>query len=237
MAVVYWKIQMARKTNTTVKAPAKAARSFQRSWMRLPRKRGYDVAGGGGATHGGGVSAPTSIAMPLLPLDWPQPYRAAGASGSGYRSPSRSSRSRAPVLPLRCRTADSDAVVIADGAVLGQQGDGRGEGRGVDAGEPLLQGSARARSDAEQRLDDQALDGASVEQAAQPGSDGLAAQRPDHAVVEGEGVLGSHLTGRESQVTAVVAGTEDRDALGARVSRRGGDLDVAGDDEQDAVRR
>ena len=40
VAVVYWKIQMARKTNTTVKAPAKAARSFQRSWMRMPRKRG-----------------------------------------------------------------------------------------------------------------------------------------------------------------------------------------------------
>ena len=33
VAVVYWKIQMARKMNTTVKAPAKAARSFHRGWM------------------------------------------------------------------------------------------------------------------------------------------------------------------------------------------------------------
>ena len=85
VAVVYWKIQMARKTNTTVKAPAKAARSFQRSWMRMPRKRGYDV-GGGACGVGGGRGVSTDVdGHSAPPLDWAQPYRpgreSAGATG------------------------------------------------------------------------------------------------------------------------------------------------------------
>ena len=151
----------------------------------------------------GAVPVPISIAMPLLRLI-ERNGTVCWRSRSDYKSPSRSSRSRAPVLLLRCRTAESTPSVSRMAPSWASRAMDEARVAASTPGSRSCRAARVARSDAEQGLDDPALDGASVEQAAQPGSDGLAAQRPDDAVVEGEGVLGSHLPGREPQVTAAL---------------------------------
>ena len=101
------------------------------------------------------------------------------------------------------------ALRLDDGAITEQQCERRGDlGRGelVEALDELILGG---RAITEDGGHDAAFGGGPVEQSGDTGGDGFTAQGSHHTIIEGPGGLGPPIAGHESQITAVVPGTED----------------------------